>query len=577
MPLRRLLFAVTLGLSIGLAACSDDTTTSPNPPRLWERIVPVPEELPDLQAVSVDDGGAFAVGTNGFSMSVDEDDDWITRTSNGVHTFVATASTSTFTLNATDEGTVTVFGSNFINNETFDARWRAACTSWDGVLVVGDEGQALFTSDGESFDRFTLPTDADLTDCAYVYTFVVSDEDGYVWETQRDELDGWTRDTDALSGGIRSMWRTRVSIRTVAVGNDGALYRWDRDADAWVHEYSAGDAQFRYVNDGYAVGDGGLLVKGDGVIWNRIDLGTNVDLRSVARGSTTWVVGINGTCFGSQNTVEFTRRPVARPLSFTETHWTGETYVIGGWGRTGILLSEDGERWRRPGGAYPRHVNAIAGNGTRVVAAGTGHVYISDDLDTWTQWIVAPTGVSIRELVWTGSRFVGVHDYGIQTRFVSSATGEGFRPLTVTGIDENISKIAAFRGDVVAAGTLAGVFVIHADDEVISASAPNVLIRDFAVQGDYLYAVGGNEIWRTRDLEAWLPVYQGEELADSFTAIAGGRGMVAVTAANSVLESSDGLTWSDRRTVGTTHRLQDALWGSDGWVLVGLEGAIYVD
>lgn len=141
-----------------------------------------------------------------------------------------------------------------------------------------------------------------------------------------------------------------------------------------------------------AVGESGVIVvSGDGESWHVAKSPTQVTLRGVTCGPPGWVaVGDGGVILTSPDAELWLRRDSGSTGRLNAVTWTGGRFVAVGVAggevlSGGILVSEDGVRWRNRTPAGVRPLYGVAGDGSQVMAVGwTGTAAESLDGETWS-------------------------------------------------------------------------------------------------------------------------------------------------------------------------------------------------
>jgi len=126
------------------------------------------------------------------------------------------------------------------------------------------------------------------------------------------------------------------------------------------------------------VGAGSTVLRGDGLTWQRVALGT-----------------------------------LPRAVNLNDVAWLGDRYVAVGNRGTIITSNSDGTLWTdRSSGADNVSLNAVAGNGTVTVCVGTnGTILTSSDAIAWTL-LPKPLNNDLNDVTWDGTAFtvVGSND-----------------------------------------------------------------------------------------------------------------------------------------------------------------------
>ena len=302
---------------------------------------------------------------------------------------------------------------------------RAVDVTWDGSEFLAVGTLALYRSpDGSNWSQqvLSLPGPIGKNGATSIFNnggqylvtgtngIVMDSADAVTWNTQSSgEFDGLTDIT--WSGS-----------QFVAVGHDRVI-RTSPDAVTWTTQNveSGTDALFGIAWSGsqyLAVGGGSsgqALTSPDGITWTPHDISTSfLQLSSVVWGGTQFVaVGSDGSLFSSPDGATWTAQTngVAATDNFFEVSWNGSLFVATGSQNAGtfdsfIMTSPDGIAWTIQVLPWWAGIQSLSWNGSQFVGVSSQAVATSVDGLTWT--IEQTSDTFLRDVTWTGSRFVAV-------------------------------------------------------------------------------------------------------------------------------------------------------------------------
>ncbi len=395
-----------------------------------------------------------------------------------------------------------------------DVTWNG--TSYVGVGLENGTGAWAYVSspDALRWNRYPVGVPAYLTSICWTGTrhvacgtngTIVTSPDGITWTQQVSGVTQWVQ-------GV--VWN---GTQLVAVGHGGTLL-YSPDGITWNKGTKAGSvydyedvawADGRYVAAG---NNGGSTTSTDGVTWQSMtgSVGSSltvdrVGTRFLAGGSglfaatsTQWVSATLGgfsttlydleangaqlfaaTTFGVYSLAENTPgkwntavQVHACPWLDNMTHNGNEFVGCGSYGT--VVLSRNGTSWQNVKGGREAGFASTATNGSCFVGVGSSRPMVSPDGATWNAPATpaGSSGFTLAEVIWTGSRFLGV---GPGRVFRASADGTTWA---------NIGSTALSPSD---ASSVAG------DDELL-----------VAVGADGLIVVSDGSGEGTSDYHAWM-------------------------------------------------------------------------
>ena len=199
----------------------------------------------------------------------------------------------------------------------------------------------------------------------------------------------------------------------VMVGRDGTVLTspdevgWRLSEAATTHDlYAVEWTGERYV----AVGSmGTILTSEDGFSWAAGQGPTTNDLFDVAAGPNQVAVGEVGTILSSDDGLTWTGRDSGTTADLLGVAWTGTEFLAVG-ADPGIFASADGATWSLRAIDNFSPFSCIASNGaTTVAVADDGYAWATTDGVQWTRGWAAR---ELRDIVWTGDRFIAAGGSG---------------------------------------------------------------------------------------------------------------------------------------------------------------------
>ncbi|MFN7147028.1 MAG: WD40/YVTN/BNR-like repeat-containing protein, partial [Myxococcota bacterium] len=208
-----------------------------------------------------------------------------------------------------------------------------------------------------------------------------------VWRTGRFEAAPPVTDADLADVSVHDAYGgVAVGVGGVVItSEDGNAWALDADAAALVEAEGGGDLRaVEVLEDGtvWVAGEAGLLLHRGADGWERVDLGTDADLRDLAFASRDrgLVADADGVLWWTRDRGE-TWEAAAAPGDVRAVAYDGgergpTAWAVGGGGE--VWSTEDGELWRleaRTSDGTP--LTTIATHGDYVVAAGESGAVIA--------------------------------------------------------------------------------------------------------------------------------------------------------------------------------------------------------
>lgn len=405
--------------------------------------------------------------------------------------------------------------------------------TWNGsyYVAIGNNSWAYVSSpDGLEWTRHPTGVASLLTGICWTGTLHVACGTGGTILTSPDGIN-WTPRASGVTSWIQSVdWN---GTQLVAVGHAGTLL-YSADGITWSMGTKSGGV-FDYEDVAWADGryvaagrNGGSATSTNGVAWQSMTglVGTSLTVdrigtRFLAGGSrlysatsTQWVSASNGSFTASLYDLEANGSKIlaattAGVYSLTENppgKWIAETLVhasppLDNLVRNGnefvatgalgtIVLSRNGTSWQNVRGGRDAAFISTATNGNDFVGVGSNRPMVSPDGTAWNTPATpgANAGYSLTEVIWTGSRFLGV------------GPGRVFRAPDDGTTWTNIGSTALSPSD---ANSVAG------DDELLVAVGPDgwIAVSDGSGDGSSDY-----QVWMTAQ---GVPAATGAPLQDA--------------------------------------------------------------
>ncbi len=452
----------------------------------------------------------------------------------------------------------------------------ASPTRWVGV---GENGAIISSADGVNWTSpvpasdwlFSVAWGAGRFVAVGSYGAVFTSDDGLVWEKRFSDTGG-------------RLWSVLWDGTQFVAYGDATLT--SSDGIRWTVRVAPSNSGQGTVPSGIAARAGRLVaVSGynvsvstnGGVSWSSSSLFPNSALNGVAANNSVFVaVGDNGNIYASADGVSWTQRtPPTYNVIYWAVTWTGNLFVaVGTYGQ--IATSPDGIAWTARTSGVADALTAVAANGGEVVAAGTSGALIKSA--TGASWnrvgtsaaAAASTSASVTAICWNGAEFLAAQAYSdtwlvssdgvtwtsraIPNRFVYDLVWNGSRYLGVTD-----------GGSISSADGLTWT----------SASMPLGQYYGVAWSGGKFLAVGyGGHIASSADGSSWSSQVSGTTASLNSVAWNGSLA-VAVGTGGTIVTSPDGVTWTTRAS-GTASNLFDVAWGGGAFVAVGAAGTVVV-
>jgi subtilisin family serine protease len=331
--------------------------------------------------------------------------------------------------------------------------------------------------------------------------------------------------------------------RYVAVGGSGVIYT-STNRTSWVLAPTATtqtlwavcyDATAGFV----AVGENGAIVTSpDGLTWTFQPQVTSQRLNGVAFGNGRYVAA-------------------------------GGSFFTGAFQEAVTLVSTNGISWRRtPNHAVDNLTTVEFANGLFVAVGGSGHVFTSEDGETWIDRR-PPDSQRLYGIAQGNGVFVAVGDEGVIRNSQDGLTWVTERE----GRSEELRSIGFGAGRFVA-GAFAGTLYVTTDGDnwQYQTTGAGVIscIRYF--NGRFFVLTDSGEILTSSDTATWrlAPTVTGAPL--KHIAWNGSR-YVIVGYDGTILTSTDGQNWAQQLTP-TRLALHGVAWGGGQFVAVGLKGTV---
>jgi len=379
---------------------------------------------------------------------------------------------------------------------------------------------------------------------------------------------------------------------TVVLGSGGLITR-STDFINWTTEVSGTTATLRAVDfaDGkfVAVGDGGtILISTDGQSWSAAASPVTEDLVGVAYLNAWYAVGAAGALISSVDGNTWAVQSSPALTGFVDIFASDQLVAIEESGR--FVTSSDGSTWVEsradtPSGATePFFWTRTAGAGEGDIHSAVGpNSYSSESVDALT-WTEHPGGTfNYYEAVAYGNQlFVAV---GINGVTGYSQSGGGY----LSGIPQSRDlEAVVYAGDRFVAAGASGLIVTSPDGivwtEVLAPSGTTTALVDFQagggkmvalaygfVDGDFASEVLINQLDGTGWTVNPLVVPGLDPVPEMLALTYDGSNFVAVGADETVLTSSDGLTWTARQNTpsGTFLNRLTAVSAGGGVIMAG--------
>jgi PKD repeat protein len=528
---------IAVGLN-GAVATSDDG-------RIWsESHRSDPGSQSYLNDVAWDGERFWAVGDSGVIVSQPDLSTWRSHISGTSFDLNAITSTGELLVAVGDNSTITVSddGSEWTPIDTpFSGGLKAIAGNGSLLVTVGTRGVVATSNDGYVWSSATV-SDSDLQ--AVIWDggrFVVVGQDGLL-ATSSDGAE-WT---------------------VLDVGQASSL-------NDLIHTHSL------YV----AVGDNGAILSSpDGEVWSNHESGTTATLRAVAsNGVRIIATGSDGELLTSIDGLHWS--PLSTPLSQVEdlqaVAWNGSRFLtVGRW--YAAHTSSDGLTWSdRTRPQHEPRIEAVATNGSVYVAVGWG-LHTSEDGVIWESHPdVSYLDYDLRDIVWSGERFVAIGRSGVQSVALISTDGESWETIV---LESTVGFVAAGGGKLVA-GWSSILLSDNGTDWTETHRFQVGGLTDVAWNGSLFVGVGiSGLIASSTDGAEWvLRRYGSANLTD---VVYDGTRFIACSIESpslgnwqgKILTSSDGIIWEEHE-IGVPGGITGLTLAGDGLVALGPQAIVH--
>ncbi len=508
--MKKSLFLLFLVSILSILACSDDQTTR-TPTSAHESDVPIlvdgaPDwewsQVPsdqDFLSVASSALGYIIGGAESLTMTSGDGRTWQTKSHNGTTDILAV---TLFNENAIGVGTgpwaILIGATYHASPSTYQENTLRAVTSSDDIVVaVGDMGELITTTDGETWQRHEPICEDDLLAITWTGTeFLVGSEGGDF----HNSADGanWTIQDSPITAAITGLVTIESDI--LAVTDEGEI--WRRIDGQWHREVDDLDFALRGIASAgttvVAVGDEATVAyshsSGE---WHTGQLGVDTDFRGVTAGGSFAVIGSNGVLLFSQDGERWEERPSfsANSLYDIASNETDHVAV----GRNGIYSSTDGSEWSLELSIGGLGAYSVVWTGDYFVVCGRAGLFlVSENGQDWINRS-SPSGKDLWSAHWTGSEMVLAGDDGglwITTNF--SVWDDVTLP-----VDGAVFGFAQSPTEIVAVTTSGDVFVT-ADGRTWSMAASTTRLADVIWTGSEFLALGNSFLLQSANGRDWL-------------------------------------------------------------------------
>lgn len=386
-------------------------------------------------------------------------------------------------------------------------------------------------------------------------------------------------------GGDRRNWLRMAAGggRLVATGSQGEIAVSD-DGQEWQTLLGVTTKPLRrviYEADAFwGVGKEGYLCRSvDGLQWDVVPTGIDIDLRGIAYGNDSWVVVGKGGIFTSPDAVEWTQRISDTQLHFHDVVYGSQGFVVveSTKDRGSVYRSSNGVSWSEKSLGVPalRFVNY--GNGRYVVTGGMGDrikSVVSENSIEWEPHEV-PYFTTFSRTVFADGMFRAV---GAGASLLSSPDGETWQADVPTRASSLWGVADAGGESLVAVGETGKLMKRSPDGEWASLQAgTSRWLWDVTSGGGILLAVGDRGvILRSVDGDEWQTV-RNPDAAPRLGGVAFGDGVfVAVGDEGTVVRSSHSpTTWLDE-TLPASSMFWSVAYGDGKFLAVGENGSMAI-
>ncbi|MFD2328084.1 Ig-like domain-containing protein [Cohnella sp. GCM10020058] len=251
-------------------------------------------------------------------------------------------------------------------------------------------------------------------------------------------------------------------------------------------------------------------------------------------------------------------------------------------GADGTIVSSSGGTWEYHNSEVVTDLNDIVYEDDRFVAVGgDGTIVTSSDGTDWASKSLQ-TNQSVNGIVYGNDTYVAIGDGG--SIFVSNDGMDSWTDKSDSAIHENLNAIVYDGDNFVAVGD-GGMIVSSTDGQTWNSqmitsglnSNSELNLNGISYGADLLVAVGadGEILTASKELDEWTN--QGSFGANFNRVIYGDDGFIAVGNAGKLLISADGMDWADHSSVlsGTTDDLLGIIYTGTIYCIVSSEGNIF--
>ena len=279
--------------------------------------------------------------------------------------------------------------------------------------------------------------------------------------------------------------------------------------------------------------------------------------------------------------VNWTPQTSATLNTISSVAWTGKQLVAVG--DAGVIqTSPDGITWTQRKSPKANHLGSVIWSNNQMVAVGDGGtVLTSPDGITWTA-VNSGTTQTLRSITWMGNQFVAVGGSDSNLVALTSPNGAAWTVRNVTTSAKYLDlRSVVWTGQQLAAVGYPGCIFTSADAITWTQRKSGTANALAAVTwtGNQLVAVGGGYAWDTDtiftslDGITWTPRNSGTTNAQTGVIWTGSQ-LIAVGLSQSVIASTDGVTWSGMTSGGSANPLLSVAWTGKQLVVVGRYGTI---
>ena len=263
------------------------------------------------------------------------------------------------------------------------------------------------------------------------------------------------------------------------------------------------------LNDGkrlITVGNGGEIAIGslDGIDWDVFNVGVQ-SFYCIGWNGVTYVAGgTDGMLYTSLDALNWSPVDSGTIEYLWDIIWWGDRFYA--CGQSGVILSSpDGQAWTPQNSGTTQALHCFAANmGTLIAAGDIGTIRITSNGTVWNNPTSPVAGLStIKDMVWTGKRFIGV----VKHRITTSLDGQVWRDIwlpdnlnnNLIQCSNQVVSIGAAEG--IWSGSVEGGWVYHHVGTPLCATSSQAGVQFFTSRG----------MWTNGAYELDLPVqFEGE-------------------------------------------------------------------